>query len=296
MRVTPTTMFLTMDRNLQLGIGKVQDAQERLSSGKKINRLSDSPTDAATVLGLAARERDWSAYTKAADDATGWLDTQDQALQSASSLLRRARDLTVSAGNSTMTPEGREAIATELTGIRDDLASLANTTYLGRSVFGGFQPAAVAQDATTGAWNWSGGTASDAVNRRVAPEVTVQVNLDGNAVFGFAGGNDVFSVLDGLATDIRAGNPITTGLSDLDARLTDVGVGLATVGGRTNQVEAARATGLQRVDTIKQYRSALEDADIAESVMDLQMAENGYQAVLGAVSRLSMPSLLDFLR
>ena len=295
MRVTPTTMFLTMDRNLQLGIGKVQSAQERLSSGRKINRLSDSPTDAATVLGLAARERDWSAYTKAADDAVGWLDTQDQALQSASSLLRRARDLALSAGNSTMTQEGREAIATELTGIRDDLAGLANTTYLGRSVFGGFQPAAVTWDGTAGAWTWSGGTA-DAVNRRVAPEVTVQVNLDGNAVFGFAGGNDVFSVLDGLATDIRAGNPVTTGLSDLDARLTDIGVGLATVGGRTNQVEAARATGLQRVDTIKQHRSQLEDADIAESVMDLQMAENGYQAVLGAVSRLSMPSLLDFLR
>jgi flagellar hook-associated protein 3 FlgL len=55
---------------------------------------------------------------------------------------------------------------------------------------------------------------------------------------------------------------------------------MATVGARTG----------------KQTRSTLEDADMAESVMDLQMAENGYQAVLGAVSRLSMPSLLDFLR
>ena len=295
MRVTPTTMFLTMDRNLQLGIGKVQSAQERLASGKRINRLSDSPTDAATVLDLAARERDWSAYTKAADDATGWLDTQDQALQSASSLLRRARDLAVSAGNSTMTQEGREAIATELTGIRDDLASLANTTYLGRSVFGGFQSSAVSWDNTAGAWTWSGGT-GDVVNRRVAPEVTVQVNLDGNTTFGFAAGKDVFSVLDGLAGAVRAGNPVTSGLSDLDARLTDIGVGLATVGGRTNQVEAARDVGLQRLNTIKQTRSTLEDADMAETVMDLQMAQNGYQAVLGAVSRLSMPSLADFLR
>ena len=36
--------------------------------------------------------------------------------------------------------------------------------------------------------------------------------------------------------------------------------------------------------------------DIAESALHLEMARNGYQAVLGAVSRLSMPSLLDFLR
>lgn len=296
MRVTQTTMFLTTGRSLQLGIGRVQDAQERLASGRRINRFSDAPTDAATVLGLAARERDWAAYGKAADDAVGWLNTQDQALQSGSSLLRRVRDLTISAANGSLSPDGREAIASELAGIRDNLASLANTSYLGRSVFGGFESTAVGWDAAAGAWTWTGGTSADVVNRRVAPEVTVQVNLDGRDLFGFAGGQDVFSVLDRLADDIRAGVSLVSDVVALDARLADIGRGLATVGARTNQVEAARNSGLQRIDTIKEYRSSLEDADIAETVMDLQMAQNGYEAVLGAVSRLSMPSLLDFLR
>ena len=297
MRVTPSTMFLTMGQNLQLGIGRVQNAEERLSSGKKINRLSDSPTDAATVLDLAARQRDWSAYTKAADDAVGWLDTQDQALQSASSLLQRARELAISAGNSSLPPQAREGLAAEIEGLRDDLAGVANTTYLGRSVFGGFSPTAVAKD-TNGAWTWSGGSPGEAVNRRVSPEVTVRVNLEGQDVFGFPGG-DVFAVLDDLAADIRAGNTAAVGSGDLaalDGRMAKIFEGLATVGARTNQVEAARDTGLQRVDTIKQFRSRLEDADMAETVMDLQLAQNGYQAVLGAVSRLSMPSLVDFLR
>src|SRR5436305_10311475 len=133
MRVTPTTMFLTVGNGLQQSIGRLQDAQERLSSGKRINRFSDSPTDAASVLGLAARQRDWDAYTKAADDAVGWLNTQDQALQSASSLLQRARELALSAGNGATPPDAREAIASELVSIRDELGSLANTTYLGRS-------------------------------------------------------------------------------------------------------------------------------------------------------------------
>jgi hypothetical protein len=39
-----------------------------------------------------------------------------------------------------------------------------------------------------------------------------------------------------------------------------------------------------------------EDTGIAEAVMDLQRTEHGYKVLLGAVSRLSMPSLLDFLR
>lgn len=301
MRVTPTTMFLTVGQNLQLGIGRVQDAQERLASGRKINRYSDSPSDAATVLRLAAQQRDWAAYNKAADDAVGWLDTQDQALQSAASLLQRARELVISSGNGNMSATGRESIATELRGLRDNLAGLANTTYLGRSVFGGFQTTAVTQPVPGGTWTSNGGGSGDQVLRRVAPEVTVQVNLNGQDVFGFAAGAglDVFSVLTDLADHIEAGNTTaatSTDLVNLDARMGNVLEGLALTGARTNQVEAARGTGLQRIDTIRQARSSLEDADMAESVMDLQMAENGYQAVLGAVARLSMASLVDFLR
>lgn len=300
MRVTPTTMFLTVGQNLQLGIGRVQDAQERLASGRKINRYSDSPSDAATVLRLAAQERDWAAYNKAADDAVGWLDTQDQALQSGMTLLQRARELVISSGNTNLPATAREGIATELRGLRDDLAGLANTTYLGRSVFGGFQQTAVTQPVPGGTWTSNGGGAGDQVLRRVAPEVTVQVNLNGQAVFGFTAGAglDVFSVLTDLADHIAAGNSAATGtdLANLDARMGNVLEGLALTGARTNQVEATRDTGLQRIDTIKQARSSLEDADMADSVMDLQMAQNGYQAVLGAVSRLTMPSLVDFLR
>ena len=61
MRVTPTTMFLTVGQGLQQSIGRLQDAQQKLSSGRRINKYSDSPTDATTALGLRARERDWTA-------------------------------------------------------------------------------------------------------------------------------------------------------------------------------------------------------------------------------------------
>ncbi len=300
MRVTPTTMFLTVGAGLGQSIGSLQDAQEKLSSGKRINRFSDSPTDAATVLGIAARQRDWDAYTKAADDATGWLNTQDQALQSASSLLQRARELALSAGSGANSATARESIAAEVDSLSDELASLANTTYMGRSVFGGFGSSAVTKDGS-GQWGWSGGTPADAVNRRVAPEVTVRVNMDGQAAFGFAAGagQDVFAVLGRLAADVRAGNTAAIAgadLAGLDARMSGVGNALATVGARTNQVEAALTIGQQRVDTLKQHRSSLEDADVPRSVMDLQLAQSGYQAVLGATARLTMPSLVDWLK
>src|SRR5262245_32733396 len=113
MRVTPLTMSQTVATGLQGSLGRLQDVQAELASGKRINRYSDAPPDAAASLRLRAEESDWTSYAKAADDGTAWLNTQDQALQDAGTLLQRVRELTVAAGNSTTSATEREAMATE---------------------------------------------------------------------------------------------------------------------------------------------------------------------------------------
>jgi hypothetical protein len=54
----------------------------------------------------------------------------------------------------------------------------------------------------------------------------------------------------------------------------------------------------RRAATLEADHSTLEDLDLdlADSVMDCQMAQAGYQAVYGATAHLPMPSLVDFLR
>jgi len=54
--------------------------------------------------------------------------------------------------------------------------------------------------------------------------------------------------------------------------------------------------GADDVEALLAMVGAVGDVDIAETVIGLQMDESAYQAVLGAVSSLSMPSLRDFLR
>jgi flagellar hook-associated protein 3 FlgL len=41
---------------------------------------------------------------------------------------------------------------------------------------------------------------------------------------------------------------------------------------------------------------AVEDADLAASIVELQMQEVAYKAALGATSRVLQPTLMDFLR
>lgn len=296
MRVTPLTMSQTVTTGLQGALGHLQDVQAELSSGKRINRYSDAPPDAAASLRLRAEESDWTSYAKAADDGTAWLNTQDQALQTAGTLLQRVRELTVAAGNSTTSATEREAMASEIDSIRDQLAGIANTTYLGQSVFGGFSASAVTKTGST--WAYSGD--SGAVQRRITPDVTVQVNGDGASIFGFgAGQTNVFATLDQVAADMRSGNTGQLGTADLDAidaRRQAVTTGLSVVGARTSLIDASKTAGSAQLSTIKETRSSIEDVDVAQTALELQLAQTGYQAALAAAGRIALPTLADFLR
>ena len=44
------------------------------------------------------------------------------------------------------------------------------------------------------------------------------------------------------------------------------------------------------------HHPEIENVDLAEATIQLKMQEVGYQAALGATSRVIQPSLLDFLR
>ena len=297
MRVTQSTLALTAQEGVARSLASLAVAQEQLASGRRISRFSDAPVDTTSVLRMRAQQDDYSSYANAGEDGLAWLNTQDQALQSASQLLGRARELAIQAAADIRTPVERQAIAAEMLSIRDQIAHLANATYLGRSVFGGFQTPAVTQVGTS--WTWTGDPAGTAqVLRRVGPDIVVQVNLDGEDVFGFGGGSDLFAVLDTLAADTQAGNTagVTAGITALDTRADGVRAGLGLVGTKANQIQGMLDAGELHVETLRTNRAGLEDTDMAEAALRLAQAQTSYQAALAATAQLSLSSLVDFLR
>lgn len=294
MRVTSASLYPTLQADLNASLASVQRLQTQLSSGKRIQAYSDDPVGAAEVLRSRSEESAWAAYQKAADDANAWLGTADTALQSMTSLLRNARDLAIQSQNGALSADSRAAIADQVDQLQSQLADLANAQYLGRSVFGGFAASAVVPDGS-GGWTWTGD--SGQVLRRVSPDVTVQANVDGAAALGFQPGQtDAFTVLSQLSASIRAGGATSADVSALDTRLSAVTSGLGLVGAATNRVQAASDLGKSTVDALTAQRSRLEDTDMAEAVLQLNEAQLGYQAALGAASRADLPSLADFLQ
>jgi flagellar hook-associated protein 3 FlgL len=297
MRVTDARTYDVALANIQSNIAAMNRAQQQVSSGRRIERPSDDPTGAASATRLRAQMADIDSFTRGIADAQTWLGIQDTALQSASTLLTRAKELATQAGNSAHNATSRGAIATELEGIRSQLAALANTQQQGQAVFGGFSAVAVELTATTAAYVGSDG---GSVLRQVSPEQVVTVNSDGAQVFGFDAGYglDVFSALADLASAVRDGDAdgIAAGSATLDARADDVRSALGSVGSRAALVDGLETALGDRKFTLTEQRTGIEDADPATAAIDLTRASQAYEAALAAVARTSQISLLNFLR
>lgn len=293
-RVTHQMSQQTSLANVQRNLAAMAKLQGQASSLRRIEKPSDDPAGTAQSLRLRAEQRTLTQYDRNAVDGKGWLTAVDTALQTTSAQIIRARTLVVQAASTgTTTAESAEALALEVEAVRDALLAQANATYTGRSVFAGTSDADAAYTAQPdGTYTYAGGGGT--VDRRLADEVTVRVDADGSEVFGNAS-DSVFALLDRIAADIRAGGDVSPALAELDGWHSRTTSALATTGARTNQVESQIAVNATTTLSLKADISAIEDVDLAETLVHLQTQEVAYQAALGATARVLQPTLLQYL-
>jgi len=293
MRVTQRMMVNGSLAALDSSLGRLATTQEQLSTGRLINRPSDSPTGTNEAMRIRAQLAADAQHSSNVDDALSWMDQTDSTMQSMLTQVQRARDLILQ-GTSTGSngPDARSALATELTQIRQSLLGLANTQHLGRPIFGGTTGGPVAYDATGG---WAGTDVP--ISRTVKNGVSVPINVTGPKAFGTPGGNDLFKVLDDASTQMTSNPSALSGtLSNLDAVAEQMKSALADLGTREDRVQQA-SNALQDANLNNQNRlSQVENIDIGKTVLDLQMQQVAYQATLGATAKVLQPSLMDFLK
>jgi flagellar hook-associated protein 3 FlgL len=292
-RVTDSSIHTRVLANLQRNIAKSEKIQEQLSSGKQINRPSDSPTGTVSALQLRTESRANEQYLRNAQDGLGWLDTVESSLSSASTLLNRVRDLTVQGLNTgSGNAQSREALAVEVDQIREQLLSHANTKYLDRPVFGGTTAGSAAYDATGTYVGDEGQTM-----RTVSAGTKVRVDTNGPQAFG-AGPTGVFGVLTDLAAAMRSGDDaaLTAGLNNLDGASNVLRTAMSDVGARYNRINQAKESAQDRLLSVTAQLSDIEDIDLPKTIMEMQLQQTSYQAALAASAKVIQPSLIDFLR
>jgi len=113
--------------------------QQQVASGRRILTPSDDPVAAARALEVQQASDVVAQFKQNQDAATSALGLEEVQLTSATDVLARVRELTVQAGNTSLTASDRQAISTELRSRFDELLGIANATDgSGQHLFSGF--------------------------------------------------------------------------------------------------------------------------------------------------------------
>ncbi len=296
-RVTTMGPSRTMLWDLQRSQRAMQQTKRHISSGKKLQTVSDGPAEAVTALDYRADLRRNEQLQKNRDRAQEWLQIGDTSLTQVDNSLESARSLLIQANSGALDANARKAVADQIRAVRIDVLAQAQSKHLGRPIFGG----TVAGDAYDDAGTYLGDTGS--VRVPLTPTVTSQVTRTGPEVFGTNNpadptSGDVFQLLEHLANAVEAGDTVamTAGVSLLDGTKSVVQRNLAELGARLRQLEDLDAGAKIRKDELKESISELEDVDVAEAYMEMAAREAAYQGAVAVAAKVIQPSLLDFLR
>ena len=106
----------------------MNEAMERLSTGKRINNAGDDAAGLAISSRMTSQIEGLQQAARNANDAISMIQTADGALTEITSILQRMRELTVQASSATNSTTDITALATEFNGLRDEVANIVTYT------------------------------------------------------------------------------------------------------------------------------------------------------------------------
>ena len=125
-RVSTAQAFDSALSQLRKRQSELSEAQQQLTTGKRVNRASDDPTNAARAERALASVARIEADKRGVEASKALMSQTEASLGDAAELLQRARELLVAAGNGSYGDAQRQSLATDLRGIRNQLLSVAN--------------------------------------------------------------------------------------------------------------------------------------------------------------------------
>lgn len=318
-RLSGLSSYILFQRSLAIRNNDLFRTSEQLSTQKRINRPSDDPQGAKTVLTYRDALSKIKQYKDNIQFADQSLKASEVAVTNLKDILMRVKELALQGNNSTATTEARTALAEEVHQRAMEVLGIANTEVNGSYIFAGYhtdtKPFELdnAYPATPAA-TYSGDTNLRTV--QISEDQTIQIQIRGDQLFqgdGTASTVDIFEVLGTLENTLRTpidpnanpGDPdhfdtisaaMGDAIEDLDLAFNQALQQLTALGGKQNRLATTADAYDVQTETFKAFISDIEDKDIAEITMEFQRAQLALQATLGSAGAImNMPSLMDFV-
>jgi flagellar hook-associated protein 3 FlgL len=271
-----------------------------LSSGLRVASLSDDPVAVAqsTLFGSSIAKDD--SFVQTASGESSRLQVADSALGDVVTQVTSALSVAVSGNNGTMNASDLASVTQQLSGIRDQVLSLANTSYQGQYLFGGSQGSTPPFTLNTGTnpavANYSGDNNVQYVETPAGQKI--QVNLPGSAVFG-AAGTGVLGALNQLISDFAGGATtatLTADTSALTSALGQLSSQRSTLDSALSRLQSTSTYVQTEESQLKVAQSGLVSADPAAVASQLSLAETQHQALLSVINALGSSDLFSLMK
>lgn len=303
MRITNQLIQRSSISRLQNSLQAVDKAREAVSSGRRIQHMSDDPASASEVVRTSSSLRALDQFRRNIKMGQGRAAAEEGVLNQLTNTLTRGIELALGQASSTASAQTRTIAKAEIDQLLGHAVSLGNTRFGDDYLFGGTRgneaplrnPALPADPFTN---------LVDLASLPVNPSGSIRLEIsDGHYVVPNHNATELFldtnalSALRDLSTAL--GNNDVPGINAAMASLQNANDKVQTLIG----AQGARATEFivtgNQLDTqevsLTTYRSDLRDIEIEKAMVELAGRQTGYQAAMTATSRVLGLSLANYL-
>ena len=253
---------ITAQRHLANSRAEMEQAMERLSSGKRINSAMDDAAGLTIAHSLDSKVTSLNQAARNANDGVSLINLAEGALDQVSAMLTRMRSLAVQSLNGTYSDDDRDNLHLEFQALNDEITRIANNTK-----FNGVQVIGASATITFQVGHTSSDTISlltEKMQSTYLASVATDKHLDDTAISA-------------IGTTTTA-NSAKGSLARIDAAISEVDSYRATLGAVGNRLEHSAANLYTRVENQMAARSRIQDADYAVEAANLARAQILQQA------------------
>lgn len=288
MRVANKAIYDSVKYNLGSIYEELNKANEIATTGKRINNLSDDPVGLTQSLNIRSNLASIEQMGRNISYGNSWLTASESAMTSVQNIISDTKVLCIQMANAAIGPQQRSWAAGTVQNMLDEIVSLGNTDVAGNYIFAGSKTDTVPFD-QDGTYNGD----NNPFSIKISKNSTVEIGSDGQAVFG-----NIFNTLFDLKTALETNDlgGIQDAMGNLDGHFDDISAKISDVGSKMNRMEIKDRIYQDLNFSNTERLSKIEDADIAEAIMNVKAAELTYQTALASSSKVMTLTLVDYLK
>ena len=266
---------LNAQRHLQSSRGELEQAMERLSSGKRINSAMEDAAGLTIANSLSTKINSLETAARNANDAISLIHLAEGALDAVSSMLVRMRELATQALNGTYSNDDRSNLDAEFGQLKSEITRISNNTYFNDiSVIGQVRTLGDTDGDDAELSFQIGYSSSDSIKMATSDISSETLGYDANGNLDYTDSGDLKLSSQSLTSLTNAGNALTA----VDSALKQVDTYRVNLGSVANRLGHTIENLYSRIEQQTAARSRIQDADYAVESANLARAQVLQQA------------------